>query len=100
MLPYVTILGYSVPAYGLMAVLGFLAGLALVLLGSRRFGLSREDGVYLYVVSCLGGLLGDLQALFDSMVRYYLAAGGQLFFDIPHSIAVNNYMVVDLKYSP
>lgn len=58
MLPYVTILGYSVPAYGLMAVLGFLAGLALVLLGGRRFGLSREDGVYLYVFSCLGGLLG------------------------------------------
>ena len=58
MLPYVTVLGRTVSAYGLLAVGGFLAGLVLVLLLSRRFGLRRDDGVYLYTFAFWGAAIG------------------------------------------
>lgn len=76
MLPYVTIMGHTVSAYGLLGTLGFLAGLLLVLLGSPRFGLSRDDGVYLYVFSALGALAG-------AKLLYLLPRLPQLAADLP-----------------
>ncbi|WP_130868746.1 prolipoprotein diacylglyceryl transferase [Intestinimonas massiliensis (ex Afouda et al. 2020)] len=76
MLPYVTILGHTLSAYGLLGVLGFLAGLLLVLLGCPRFGLSRDDGVYLYVFSALGALAG-------AKLLYLLPRLPQMMADLP-----------------
>lgn len=76
MLPYVTILGHTVSAYGLLGAMGFLAGLLLVLLGSPRFGLRRDDGVYLYVFAALGALAG-------AKLLYLLPRLPQLAADLP-----------------
>ena len=46
MLPFVDIFGLTVPTYGLLGVLGFLLGLLQIILRAPRFGLSRDDAVY------------------------------------------------------
>lgn len=58
MLPYVTLFGHTLSTYSVLAILGFLAGLLLVVLASPRFGLNRDDSVYLYVFSFAGVLVG------------------------------------------
>lgn len=58
MLPYITLLGHTLSTYSVLGFLGFLAGLLLVVLACPRFALSRDDGVYLYVFSFGGALLG------------------------------------------
>lgn len=58
MLPYVTLFGHTLSSYSVLGLLGFLAGLLLVVLASPRFALSRDDGVYLYVFSFVGVLVG------------------------------------------
>lgn len=54
MLPFVTILGRSLPMYGLLGLLGFLLGLLFVILRVPRFSLSRDDAAYIYVFAALG----------------------------------------------
>ena len=56
MLPFVTILGRSLPMYGLLGLLGFLLGLLFVILRAPRFSLSRDDAAYIYVFAALGAL--------------------------------------------
>ena len=58
MLPFVTILGRSLPMYGLLGLLGFLLGLLFVILRAPRFSLSRDDAAYIYVFAALGALAG------------------------------------------
>lgn len=58
MLPFVTLFGKSIPVYGLTGLLGFLLGLGWVLIRAPGLGLKRDDGVYIYVFSAIGGLLG------------------------------------------
>ena len=58
MLPFVTILGRSLPMYGLLGLLGFLLGLLFVILRVPRFSLSRDDAAYIYVFAALGALAG------------------------------------------
>lgn len=58
MLPFVTILGRSLPMYGLLGLLGFLLGLLFVILGAPRFSLSRDDAAYIHVFAALGALAG------------------------------------------
>ena len=49
MLPFVTILGRSLPMYGLLGLLGFLLGLLFVILRAPRFSLSRDDAAYIHI---------------------------------------------------
>ena len=58
MLPFVTILGRSLPMYGLLGLLGFLLGLLFVILRVPRFSLSRDDAAYIYVFAALGAIAG------------------------------------------
>lgn len=58
MLPFVDIFGLTVPTYGLLGVLGFLLGLLQIILRAPRFGLSRDDAVYVYVFAAVGGMAG------------------------------------------
>ena len=58
MLPFVTILGRSLPMYGLLGLLGFLLGLLFVIPRVPRFSLSRDDAAYIYVFAALGALAG------------------------------------------
>lgn len=55
---FLTILGREIPLYGLLGVAGLLLGLAFGLWRCPRFGLTRDDGAYIYVFAALGGLLG------------------------------------------
>ena len=94
MLPYVTLFGHTLSTYSVLAILGFLAGLLLVVLASPRFALNRDDSVYLYVFSFAGVLVGakllsllpllprlaaDLPMLWtgewEQFVRIYLTSG-------------------------
>ena len=58
MLPFVTIMGRSLPMYAVMGISGFLLGLLFALLRAQRFGLSRDDAAYIYVFAVLGALVG------------------------------------------
>lgn len=58
MLPFIDILGRSLPMYGLLGLLGFLLGLLFILLRAPRFSLSRDDAAYIYVFAALGALAG------------------------------------------
>ena len=58
MLPQLTILGRSLPTYGVLGMAGVLAGLLCAAARSRRFGLSADDTAYIYVFGAVGALLG------------------------------------------
>ena len=58
MLRCVALVGRALATCSVLAILGFLAGLLLVVLASPRFGLNRDDSVYLYVFSFAGVLVG------------------------------------------
>ena len=58
MLPFVSVMGHTVPVYGALGILGFLLGMLFILLAAPRFGLKRDDAAYIYVFAALGGLAG------------------------------------------
>ncbi len=58
MLPYVHILGRQVPAYGLLGVTGFAAGLVVALLLARHFRLDAQDCVFIWAFGGVGGVIG------------------------------------------
>ena len=58
MLPFVSVMGRTVPVYGALGILGFLLGMLFILLAAPRFGLKRDDAAYIYVFAALGGLAG------------------------------------------
>lgn len=75
-LPYVTLLGKTMPTYGLLGIIGLLLGLLAALLRCKRFGLSRDDCAYLYVLGAVGALVG-------AKVLYLLPLLPQLVGDLP-----------------
>ena len=76
MLPYLTVLGRTVPTYGLLGMAGVLLGLLAALLRCRRFGLSRDDCAYIYVFGAVGALIG-------AKVLYLLPQLPRLAADLP-----------------
>ena len=76
MLPYVTILGRALPTYGLLGMLGIVVGLLVSLLRCKRFGLSRDDCVYIYAFGGVGALLG-------AKILYLLPLLPQVIRDLP-----------------
>lgn len=76
MLPYIQVFGKVLPTYGVLGILGVLLGLALALVRCKRFGLSRDDCMYLYVFSALGAMVG-------AKLLYLLTVLPQLIADLP-----------------
>lgn len=74
--PVMALFGRQIPAYGVMAVIGFLAGLALTAMLSRRYGLRVEDGVYLFTMASLGAVIG-------AKLLYFLTVLPTLLADLP-----------------
>ena len=58
MLPYVTVLGRTIPMYGVMAACGFAAALLFICLRARRFHNSADDSAYLLLWIVIGGMIG------------------------------------------
>lgn len=71
--PIFEILGRKIPAYGLMAVLGFLAALALIAVCAPRRGPQRENAVYIFTLGVVGALIGAkvfyLIQVFPELIR-------------------------------
>lgn len=82
MLPYVTILGRTIPTYGLLGVAGVLLGLLIALARCRRFGLSRDDCVYLYVLGAVSAMIGA-KVLYLLPLLPQLAADFHLLWEQP-----------------
>ena len=76
MLPEIEIFGRVLPAYGVLGVLGVLLGLLCTVLRAPRFGLSRDDGAYIYVFGAIGAVAG-------AKLLYLLLSLGSLFADLP-----------------
>lgn len=75
-LPSVTLLGRTVPTYGLIGLLGLCIGLLAALLRCKRFQLSRDDCAYLYILGAVGALIG-------AKVLYLLPLLPDLLGDLP-----------------
>lgn len=91
MLPEIEILGRIFPSYGILGVLGVLLGLLYTVLRSPRFGLSRDDGAYIYVFGAVGAVLG-------AKLLYVLLSLGSIIDDLPHifsspSLFVQKYIL-------
>lgn len=69
------IFGKPIPVYGLLGCLGVLLGLLSVVLRCPRFGLSRDDGAYIYVFGAIGAMLG-------AKLLYLLLCVGDLIADL------------------
>ena len=76
MLPYVTILGRTLPSYGMLGMGALLLGLLIALVRCPRFGLSRDDCAYLYILGAIGALVG-------AKVLYLLPRISELSADFP-----------------
>ena len=55
MLPYLSLFGRLMPTYGVLGMAGLGFGLLAALLRCKRFGLSRDDCAYLYILGAVGG---------------------------------------------
>ena len=53
MLPYLSLFGRLMPTYGVLGMAGLGFGLLAALLRCKRFGLSRDDCAYLYILLSL-----------------------------------------------
>lgn len=82
MLPYLTILGKTIPTYGLLGVVGIVLGLLVALLRCKRFGLSGDDCAYIYIFGAVGALLGA-KLLYLLPLLPLLAADFHLLWDAP-----------------
>ena len=58
MVPTFTVFGKTISSYGLMAVLGFLAGLLFVIMAGKQQRKKKEDSVYVYTLGMVGALIG------------------------------------------
>ena len=58
MLPYLSLFGRVMPTYGVLGMAGLGFGLLAALLRCKRFGLSRDDCAYLYILGAVGALVG------------------------------------------
>ena len=58
MAPTITVFGKIISSYGLMAVLGFLAGLLFVIMEGKQKRKKREDSIYVYTLGMVGALIG------------------------------------------
>lgn len=58
MLPYLSLFGRLMPTYGVLGMAGLGFGLLAALLRCKRFGLSRDDCAYLYILGAVGALVG------------------------------------------
>ena len=56
--PYLSLFGRVMPTYGVLGMAGLGFGLLAALLRCKRFGLSRDDCAYLYILGAVGALVG------------------------------------------
>jgi len=63
----------SLPTYGLLLALGFLAALAVAMSQARRAGMASDAVTDLWIVSLLSGVVGAKLLLYLLDWRYYLA---------------------------
>ena len=57
MLPYLSLFGRLMPTYGVLGMAGLGFGLLAALLRCKRFGLSRDNCAYLYILGAVGALV-------------------------------------------
>ena len=74
-----TIDSFSVPTYGVLVALGFLAGLAISLRLAKRAGLPSEPLTNLAMYCALGGIAGAKLFMFLFDWEYYWQNPGQIF---------------------
>ncbi len=80
MLPRLISIGnFSIPTYGVLVALGFLAGLTIASRLARRSGIDSEKATNLGVYSALAGLLGAKLLMFVFDWRYFSANPGEIF---------------------
>ncbi len=89
MCPSFRILGIVIPSYGAMAALGGLAGISYIYWRCQKFGLKRDDGVYIFVMGIVGALIG-------AKVFYLLTVLPELIADLP--LLKSNFPVFVEKY--
>lgn len=77
--PYFHIFGLALPAYGLMAVLGFGSGFALAVWRSRRMLNKTEDCFFLLLFALIGGGAGAKLLYFLTVLPDFLRIGGGSF---------------------
>ncbi len=56
--PFFNLFGLNLPAYGLMILVGVGAGTGVVMLRRKRFGLQREDALFLIALAVAGAIVG------------------------------------------
>lgn len=81
--PALTILGHSVPSYGLLGTLGAFIAFAYAWLVSSRFSLRRDDTLYV----CVGAMLG---AVTGAKILYLVTTWPSLSHDL--SYVLNGHM--------
>jgi phosphatidylglycerol:prolipoprotein diacylglycerol transferase len=74
-----TIGSFSVPTYGVLVALGFLAGLAIALRLGKRSGLPSEPLTNLAIYCALGGILGAKLFMFLFDWQFYWQNPGEIF---------------------
>jgi phosphatidylglycerol:prolipoprotein diacylglycerol transferase len=74
-----TIGSFSVPTYGVLVALGFLAGLAIALRLGKRAGLPSEPLTNLAIYCALGGIAGAKLFMFLFDWQYYWQNPGEIF---------------------
>ena len=68
MLPYLSLFGRLMPTYGVLGMAGLGFGLLAALLRCKRFGLSRDDCAYLYILGAAKYLRLRLSDFFPVLV--------------------------------
>ena len=89
MYPYINLFGRVIPSYGLMGALGFILGLFYILLFSKRFGLKRDDGIYIFTLGSVGALIG-------AKLLYLLISLPNIIKDLP--LLKENFSLFFSKY--
>jgi phosphatidylglycerol:prolipoprotein diacylglycerol transferase len=89
MLPIINLFGRQIPTYGLMGTIGALSGLFYVFFRSPRYHLSRDDAVYIYVLSLVGAMIG-------AKILYLALEAGDLIQDLP--LLLSNFSMFFSKY--
>lgn len=73
MYPIFEFFGREIPAYGLMAVVGYLLALALIGIFAPSLGLDRENAIYIFTLGVVGALIGAkvfyLIQVFPELIR-------------------------------
>lgn len=75
MISELVILGRTVPVYGLIGIFGICLSLAYALFSCKRFGLSRDDTLYIFVFGCIGAAVG-------AKLLYLLVSAEEIYRDI------------------